>query len=123
MERPLGGRVILLVEDEPLIALDLERILERAGAQVLQTRVLKEAVRLVERHDLSAAILDHALGDGDSSAICESLKERNIPFVMYSGFSELRGACKDGPRVDKPAHPEVLVQTLAGLLRARPIAN
>jgi IS5 family transposase len=38
-------------------------------------------VLLVEHHGLSAAVLDHALGDGDGSQLCAGLKERDIPFL------------------------------------------
>ena len=123
MERALAGCLILIVEDEPLIALDIAQAFEGAGAYVLKTRVLQDAVRLVERDGLSAAVLDHALGDGDGSHLCERLKERDIPFIMYSGFSEMKGACRDSPRVAKPANPAVLVNRLAGLLRGHAIPS
>ena len=69
---------------------------------------------------LSAAILNHALSDGDSSELSERLKERNIPFVRYSGFSHLDGVCGDVVHVSKPASPAVLVTTVVGLLQRRP---
>ena len=47
---------------------------------------LKEALVLVEHDGLSLAILDHALGDGDSTRLCERLRERGIPFLIYSGL-------------------------------------
>jgi len=55
-------------------------------------------VLLVEHHGLSAAVLDHALGDGDGSLLCAGLKERDIPFLIYSS-----GECKGAPQVYKPA--------------------
>jgi DNA-binding response OmpR family regulator len=123
MNCTLAGRSILIVEDEPLIALDMQTSFERAGAHVAIARTLRKAVALVEEDGLSAAVLDHALGDGDSSQLCERLTKRGIPFVIYSGFSEAEGACQHVPRVSKPASPEVLVTTVVGLLRSRPIAN
>jgi DNA-binding response OmpR family regulator len=120
MYRPLAGRSILIVEDEPLITLDLQSAFERAGAQVTTTSTLWKAVSLVEEHGLSAAVLDHALGDGDSSHLCERLQKRGIPFVIYSGFNETDGACRLAPHVSKPASPEVLVTTVAGLLHVPP---
>ena len=123
MDRPLAGHSILLVEDEPLIAIDIRRSFEAAGARVVAERTLQRALVVVGDADLSAAVLDHALGDGNTSPLCERLKERAIPFVLHSGFSILEGACNDGVVVDKPAHPEVLVTTIVGLLRSRPIAH
>ena len=66
MERPtLQGRSILIVEDEPLITMDLTLALEDTGASVTSTNTLKHALLLVEHDGLSAAILDHALGDNN----------------------------------------------------------
>ena len=123
MDRPLVGRSILIVEDEPLIALDIRRSFEAAGARVVVMRTLQTALAAVEDPDLSAAILDHVLGKDDSSQLCERLKERDIPFVIHSGYSNLEGACSDGVEIDKPTPPQMLVTTIAGLLRSRPISN
>ena len=60
MIRPsLAGRSILIVEDEPLIALDIAAEFEKVGAQVVQTATLKEALHLIEADGLSAAILEY----------------------------------------------------------------
>ena len=116
----LPGRLILVCEDEPLIALELADAFQKAGARTVITRSLRDALVAAENGALSAAILDHALSDGDSSQLCERLKERGIPYVLYSGFSNLDGACGDAVHISKPASPEVLVTTVAGLLNRRP---
>src|SRR5437899_2733138 len=84
----LAGRLILICEDEPLIAIDIANAFTDVGARVVSARSLKSALIAAEDPDLSAAILDHALGDGDSSQLCERLKERNIPFVFHTGYSD-----------------------------------
>ena len=96
MDRPLAGRSILVVEDEPLIAMDVAQGLQTAGASVSVARTLSDALNKVEAPGLSAAVLDHRLRDGDSSQICERLDARNIPFVVYSGYAKLDGACSEG---------------------------
>jgi DNA-binding response OmpR family regulator len=116
MGGPLHGRLVLVVEDEPLVALDVIQSLEGAGARVVSARTLATALRYAEDPDLSAAVLDHGLGDSDTSAVCTKLKERNIPFVLYSGYSKIEGDCKDGELVQKPASPDVLVATLVGVV-------
>ena len=120
MERPLAGCSILVVEDEPLIALDVAQGLEAAGARVLVARRLADALKMADDPALTAAVLDHGLNEGDTSAVCEKLKERNIPFVLYSGFSKMDGACSEGELVQKPVHPQVLVITIVKLLNNRP---
>ena len=95
MHRPaLQGRSILIVEDEPLIGLDLVDAFEPTGAELTTACTVEHAMRLALRENLSAAILDHALPDGDCSALCEVLTERGIPFVIYSGFGPAEEGCK-----------------------------
>jgi DNA-binding response OmpR family regulator len=119
----LAGRSILICEDEPLIAIDIANAFTEVGARAVTVRSLREALIAVEDGTLSAAILDHALGDGDSSQLCTRLKERNIPFVLYSGYSQLDGVCGEAVHVPKPATPALLVTTVEGLLRRRPISH
>jgi DNA-binding response OmpR family regulator len=123
MDNILTGRSILVVEDEPLIAIDIANAFTQVGARVLAVRSLRDALAAVEDDTLSAAILDHALGDGDSSQLCTRLKERNIPFVLHSGYSQLDGACGDGVQVGKPASPQVLVSAVEELLSTRPVSH
>jgi DNA-binding response OmpR family regulator len=115
MARRLEGQTILVVEDEPLIVLDLTEALEAAGASVTSTNTLRHALILVEHDGLSAAILDHALGDGDSSRLCSRLSERGVPFIIYSGFTAFDGECGHAPHLAKPASDEQLVTMLEGL--------
>ena len=81
---PLSGEAILVVEDEPLVALDLRQTLESAGAYVFAATQLSHALQLAGHPDISAAVLDYRLGDGDCTPICTLLSERDIPFVFYS---------------------------------------
>ena len=119
MQRPsLEGRSILVVEDEPLIALDITQELEAAGAGVTTTNTLKHALILVEHDGLCGAILDHALGDGDSSLLCSRLTERGIPFMIYSGHATVAGACQAALHIRKPAAEGALVAAMEGLIRA-----
>jgi DNA-binding response OmpR family regulator len=123
MDRPLAGRVILIIEDEPLVALGISDALQDVGAKTITARTLAAALVAIEEPSLSAAIVDHALGDGDSSELCQRLKERDVPFLMYSGYSTLAGACAGGVHVNKPATPALLVTTVKALLAQRPISN
>jgi hypothetical protein len=50
----------------------------------------------------------------------QRLKERDIPFVIYSGFSKIEGVCAEAPLVKKPAPPDVLIATVEGLLASKP---
>jgi DNA-binding response OmpR family regulator len=118
MQRPsLEGRSILIVEDEPLIVMDITQEFEPTGAALTTTNTLKHALILVEHDGLSGAILDHALGDGNSSLLCQRLKERGIPFMIYSGYSTVGGPCKDALHISKPAAAGELVAAMEGLIK------
>jgi CheY-like chemotaxis protein len=124
MQRPsLEGRSILIVEDEPLIVMDITQAFEATGAALTTTNTLKHALILVEHDGLSGAILDHALGDDDSSRLCGRLKERGIPFIIYSGYATVGGACKDALHISKPAAEGALVAAMEGLILGDTVLN
>jgi DNA-binding response OmpR family regulator len=113
----LRGRSILVVEDEPLVALHLETVLHSAGAKVLSACTLDSALHLAERAGLSAAVLDFGLSQNDCGPVCERLRERGIPFVIYSGYSDLRLKFPDVLIVPKPADLNDVVAAVSALLR------
>jgi CheY-like chemotaxis protein len=120
----LAGCSILICEDEPLIALDIADAFSNAGARVVMANSLAQAFIAVEDDPPSAVILDHALSDGESSQLRECLKERNIPFVLYSGYPGVQDEAADkAVSLSKPASPQLLVTTVVGLLRSRQIVH
>ena len=121
MEFPaLRGRSILVVEDEPLIAMDIVAALEDAGANVTATTTVRHALILAEHDGLSAAIMDHALSDGDSTELCARLKARGIPYLSYSGYEPVTGASTNAPHIIKPATMDVLMSAMENLLAGPP---
>jgi DNA-binding response OmpR family regulator len=121
----LAGRTVLLVEDEPLIALDICESLHDAGASVLSAHTLSAGLHLAGHPDLSVAVIDYRLGDGDGTAICDRLKQRDVPFVLHSGYADLAEACGAGIVLPKPATPEQLIWSVMCALRkheARPLS-
>jgi len=114
----LRGRAILVVEDEPLIALDITDSFRLAGASVYSARSVQDGLRLARRPDLSAAVVDFGLGDGDGAGLCELLKQRGVPFVLHTGYAHPSEACHSGVLVPKPAAPMELVTTVARLLQS-----
>ena len=116
----LAGRLILVCEDEPLIAMDIADAFTEAGARVVTARLLQDALVAAENVLLSAAIMGHTLSNGDSSKLRERLEELGIPIVLYSGFSQIDGARGDAVHILKPASLALLVTTVAGLLHRRP---
>jgi DNA-binding response OmpR family regulator len=119
----VAGLRILIVEDELLLAMDYEEMLKREGFTVLgpasrQSRAL--ALLELERPDV--AILDVNLAGERSTAVAEALTEREVPFVVVSGYGDktlhepvLRGA----PRLDKPVKAQELLRLVKALARPR----
>lgn len=87
-------RRILVVEDEPLIAMMLEDFLDMLGKTVAGTADnCAEAIRLVDGGEVDGAILDLNLRGGEkSTAVAEALAARGIPFVFATGGG---GDCVD----------------------------
>ena len=117
MKRPsLDGRSILIVEDEPLIVMDITQEFEATGAALTTTNTLHHAMILVEHDGLSGAILDHSLGDDNSSLLCARLTERGIPYLIYSGHAKVEGPCAGALHVNKPAARGELLAAMESLL-------
>ena len=112
----LRRRSILIVEDEPLIALDVERFLQAAGARVLSACTLTRALHLVERAGLSGAVLDYGLTGGNRGPVCERLQQRRIPFLIYSGYPDLRQKFPNAVILLKPAPLNDVTEALCLLL-------
>lgn len=79
------------------------------------THSLKEARALADHPNLSAAVLDFRLSDGDAATVCEHLKARDIPFVVYSG-REPDAVPPGGIFLPKPSRSNDLINVVAGLL-------
>jgi DNA-binding response OmpR family regulator len=112
----LDGCNILLAEDEPLIAFDIAGELQRAGAKVHSAGSVEQALAFLDEVSLSAAILDYRLGEGTADDICAKLTKRGIPFVVYSGYTEVEGACSKWGILPKPAAAPTLVAMVMALL-------
>ena len=118
---PLQGRRILVVEDEFLLALDLEQLFDAEGCRVLgPAATVGEALRtLATGPRADAAVLDVNLGGARSVPVAEALAARGIPFVAATAYPELPEPVFAGvPVVVKPYAPgqvrEAVVRLLSG---------
>jgi CheY-like chemotaxis protein len=117
--RVLSGRSILIVEDEPLIALEVHAALSAAGASIVAATRSSEAMQMIHSMDLSAAVVDIDLGHGDDcSTVCKCLSERRIPFVFFTGDvrADILLKWQQAPVLTKLAHKGRLVEVVASLL-------
>lgn len=83
----LSGSRFLVVEDEPLVSMDLVAGLEEDGAEVVgPAGTLEEALELVDTSAIDAALLDGNLRGQPVDDIAAALTRRQIPFVFVTGY-------------------------------------
>lgn len=97
---------ILVLDDEPLILLDLEFAVTDAGCVPLTALEPHEALDLLAREPVAAAILDVSLGRGlTCEPVARALAARGVPYVLHTG---------DVDRMDEA------VRSLGGVLVPKP---
>jgi CheY-like chemotaxis protein len=115
----LARKSILIVEDEPLVALQVHMALSTAGASIMSAASVQEAVRLIGYADIAAAIVDVQLGHEDAGRVCDLLARRRIPFVFYTGQAGAPPVLARWPDVQvlkKPALEHEIVSALISVL-------
>jgi two-component SAPR family response regulator len=101
----LDGLNILIVEDEFLIAMQLTRMIQELGAQVLgPVSTVNAGTELLQNSAVDAAVVDINLGTESSAPLAEELLARGIPVVLTTGYSEdmLPDSLAGVPRISKP---------------------
>ena len=114
----LAGRKVLVVEDEPLVAMMVEDMLTELGCTVVGPAMqLADGLRLAETAQLDAAVLDINLNGTRSFPVAGVLQARGIPFLFatgYGGGEALEG--RQEPMIQKPYQMERLAEMLTALI-------
>jgi two-component system, response regulator PdtaR len=110
-------RLVLVVEDELLIAIDLELLLQRHGWRVLgPATTLAEALRLLAAGQTpDVALLDVNLQGELVTPVAEQLRARGVPFVVVSAYRDpgrMAAALAGAPAVGKPIDERRLLAAL-----------
>jgi PAS domain S-box-containing protein len=120
----LHGRRVLVVEDEPLLAMETAAALTELGCEVAgPVGTLEEALRLAgaEAGHLDAAVLDVNLAGDASSPVAELLGRRGVPVIHVTGYGTLPTAGDAGTAtlLSKPLRDGQLAGALRTVLAAR----
>jgi DNA-binding response OmpR family regulator len=110
----LSARSILVVEEEPVVALQLEEHFRRAGAKVLAASTLMDTLHLAEHPAVSAAVLNLQLGSDSTRRVCGRLADLGVPFMIHTRYdaSEASQKWPDVPIVSKPADSHDILRTV-----------
>jgi DNA-binding response OmpR family regulator len=112
--------VVLLLEDEALIAMGLEDDVEAAGYTVAGAfATCRSALDWLESETPNVAVLDTTVRDGTCKDLALKLNQRGIPFVIYSGNSEDQNTIEelnDAIWVEKPASKDALLAAIETIL-------
>ena len=103
---------VLIVEDDPIIALDFEDTISGFGTRTVRTAgSVAVALQMIEQRAPDFALLDVSLGRETSLAVAERLDALKIPYVFVTGYASdvtLLAAFADRPRLPKPFSREAL---------------
>jgi DNA-binding response OmpR family regulator len=115
--------LVLLVEDEALIAFVVMDDLESAGYRVAGPfNRCADAMHWLDGETPDVAIIDIHLRDGSSAALADALRRRGVPFIVFSGErrdGRVAGPFESARWLGKPASSRQMLETVEELVLAR----
>ncbi len=121
IQRDSDGGTLLIVEDEPLLAMQLSHSLKDFGWNVLGVAgSIEDANRiLTDKSRPDAAILDVDLGGSPVFPLARSLRRSGIPFIFCTGYEDLDYSSEFSSctAVRKPATVQQIVRALRDVVR------
>lgn len=118
---------VMLVEDEALIALALADDLETAGYGVAGPfHRCSDSLAWLDGRTPDVAIIDIHLRDGSSAGLARVLRDRNVPFIVFSGEKRdgrLPDAFEGARWLGKPVSGRQLLETVAELTGTRGLSG
>lgn len=123
MTERLAGQRILIVEDEVILAWALQDMLASYGCVVVGPAAgVAEALDLIGRETIDAAVLDVNLNREKCYPVADALVRRGLPFVFSTAYSadSIEEGYRHHPSVQKPHSAPELAEALADLLPMPP---
>ena len=104
---------ILIVEDEPIVALNYASILEEAGYEVLgPVGTIGKGIEIIERERLDGAVLDIDLSGVPVDPIILALQQKGVPYIFVSAFPGMVGPYRDAVFLEKPCTAAQLIKAV-----------
>ena len=110
---------LLVIEDEPLVSMDIETCLSESGSIVVGPAAnIERARQLIEMETFDGALVDANLGGEPVDILAKALTQRNIPFLFLTGYGRdsLPKAFRDSGMIGKPYTREQLVAATGRML-------
>lgn len=118
--QPFTGRRLLIVEDELLIALELQHIFEQLGGIVVgPVGSVAGALQLLSETTPDAALLDANLQGDRVTPVAHVCRDRSVPFALVTGYGRLKfddPLLQAAPRAHKPFDRRAIHKVLALVL-------
>jgi DNA-binding NtrC family response regulator len=119
-DQALLGRVILVVEDNVVIAMDIQNAMLEAGAlDVFDFAAPEDIERLLADNRIDLAIIDINLDDANRFAVAEMVAAHGSPVILTSAYSHdlhVPALLREAPLFSKPFMMQRLLTVAAGLL-------
>lgn len=117
-----AGKRVLVVEDDPVVAMVVEDTLRDLGLEVIVDLTLVDALNEIETSEFNAVVIDVGLRGETAHPLMVALQERHVPFVVISG-GDLTTLAAEFPQVRmmlKPLDMKSLQQVVQDLLATPP---
>ncbi|WP_216331049.1 response regulator [Rhizobium sp. X9] len=112
----------VIVEDEYLVALDVEAVLQSIGVETITiATTLAQAKETIGQDGADCVLLDVSLSDGKSYDFARQLRDQGIPFGFVSGYGDTSGFpddLADAPLLGKPFGENEITDFVLGLVGA-----
>ncbi len=116
---PQKNTRILIVEDEPLVSMDVAMALSDAGCDIVGPAAnLDKARELIAGDQFEVAILDANIAGEPVHELAAELSRRGIPFAFLTGYGRegMPQEFRTAPLIDKPFNPRQLVAVVEALV-------
>ena len=108
---------VLLVEDEPLVAMGIADQLVGAGAVIVgPCPTARRAIEVLQATDVDVAVIDFVLADSNSEPVQDALESRGVPFVVLTAYPPVLVRRHERQQIlSKPVATDLLCSTVKAL--------